>query len=345
MFPGEEPSEISKKVVSKAITGGINTLFVYAYNPVFGASYQTEYPFTRVEEGFGRLNILRFLSIEAKKIGIKVVACVPVNNFKSLWDVKPAWRAKNINGTDYLPAENMYMLSASHPEFRSWLFGFYKDLITRNPYIDGIEIVEPFIDYKWQKESDYNPVANAKFKRLFPLGTLGDENWLKFRADAMTELIILMNTAAHLYNKRSFLVHTWPAAANAKLFSTQDIKDHIGLDIEGILQLKGGLGLDFLSAELIWQQWAAEFGTENFNPRWTQQAAADFISQVNSNTKALVHVEVTPFRSASGKIITPTAEEFSETLLAISEFNVGFDVYDFSQIENGSLWGELRSFF
>ena len=158
MYPGVEFSEVSRIVVSKAAASGINTLFVYAYNSVYGASYVTDYPHTQVEAGFGRLNILSFLSLEAKKYGIKVVACVPVNNFKRLWERKPGWRVKDKNGEDYRPAENMFLLSASHPEFKAWLFGFYKDLIYSNPYIEGVEIVEPFVDYRWQKEADYNPM-------------------------------------------------------------------------------------------------------------------------------------------------------------------------------------------
>ncbi len=345
LYPGLPVSQIAREVVSNASANGVNTLFIYAYNPVYGALYQTDYKYAPVEAGFGQVNILKELTFVAKQFGLKVVACVPVNNFKEVWDKKPAWRAKIKSGADYIPTDNMYLLSAWHPEFRSWLKGFYKDLIERNPNIDGIEAVEPFIDYKWQTESDYNPVSNAKFKAVNPASKLGDANWLNFRARGLTELIGIMNSAASSFKKESYLIHTWPAKASGELFSSKVIKDNIGLDFDGILSLSNDKKLDYLTAELMWQQWAAEHGPENFPIDWTHRAALEFINFVNLRSAVIIHIEVTPFMGAQGKLVTPTLHEFGSTLLAIRDLNVGIDVYDYSQIEYSLAWKDLLSWY
>lgn len=344
-YPAKTVAALAEELIAKASRSGVNTLFVYAYNSAYGAKYVTDYPFTTVEGGYGRLDILNHISLEAKRNGMKVVASVPANNFKSVWEKKSAWRAKTIDGLDYVPAENMYLLSAWHPEFRTWLAGFYRDLINKNPYIDGIEIVEPFIDYRWQRESDYNPLANARFKKQFPSGKLGDENWLLVRAQGLTDLIGIMNSAAHFYNKDSYLVHTWPAKADGKLISYDAVRDNIGLDIEGLLKLKGNKTLDYLSTELMWQQWAAQFGGEHFDPKWTEKTALEFIKSLNSRTKPIIHVEVSSFTGENGVIVKPTPEEFVATLEAIRNLNAGIDIYDYNQIENAGLWDELLSWF
>lgn len=343
LYPGLSVAEIASDVVSKAAAGGVNTLFIYAYNPVYGALYPTDYEHTAVEGSYGRVDILKELSSEAKKFGIKVIASVPVNNFKDVWIQNPSWRAKTRDGKDYIPDENMYLLSAWHPEFRAWLAGFYKDLIGRNIDIDGIEAVEPLIDYRWQSESDYNLVANQKFKALYPKGRLGDENWLNFRAQGLTDLIGIMNSAANLYRKDTYLIYAWPTQPDGKLISDTSIKEHTGLNLEGILNLRGRQKLKYLTAELIWQQMVAESGQNNMPIEWTREASLQFIDYVNSRALPIIHVEVTPFSSAEGGVVAPTLSEFSDTLVAIRDLKAGIDVYDYSQIEYLSAWNELLS--
>lgn len=340
IYPGLSVTDVSNRVVSNAKLSGVNTLYIYAYNTVYGAYYQTSYNSTVVENGYGRLNILKELTATAKKNNMKVVAVVPVNNFKHLWSNNPGWRAKLKSGSDYIPAADMYLLSAWHPNFRSWLSGFYSDLISNNPDIDGIEAVEPFVDYRWAKESDYNSVSNTKFKNLYPKARLGDATWLKFRAQGLTDLIAILNSVAHSFNKSSFLVQTWTARSDGTLFSSDIMRDNIGLDINGILNLTDVKKLNFIMAELIWQQWAAEYGTLNFNPEWTRKASVEFINIVNARSTPLIHVEITPFMGSTG-YTAPSLEEFSTTLKSIRDLNTGIDVYDYNQINNLNGWNAL----
>lgn len=342
LYPGQSAVEVSNTVVNLAKTNGVNTLFIYAYNTVYGAYYNTTYNFTVVENGYGKMNIFKELTTAAKKNGLKVVAVVPVNNFKHVWDNKPTWRSKLKTGADYIPATDMHLMSAWHPNFRTWLAGFYTDLLSNNPEIDGLEAVEPFVDYHWAKQSDYNSVSNNKFKNLYPKARLGDSTWLKFRAQGLTDLIDLMNTTAHSYNKQSYLVQTWTARSDGSLFSSDVLRDNMGLDINGILNLTNSNKLDFFMAELMWQQWAAEYGGTIFNPNWTQKASLDFINSVNNRSTPLVHVEITPFLGTMG-YVAPTLTEFSATLQSIRDLNLGIDVYDYNQLINLNAWDSLLS--
>ena len=342
LYPGQSVDQASAQVVAKAKAAGVNTLFVYAYSSVYGAFYPTTYTGTLVENGYGKLNIVKALTSSAKANGLKVVAVVPVNSFKTMWDRNPAWRAKTKNGIDYKPFADTYLLSAWHPNFRAWLQGFYKDLIAKNPDIDGIEAVEPTVDYFWNKDSDYNAVATQKFKAQYPTGVLGDQSWLNFRAQGMTNLIKILTTSAAVANKKSYLVQTWPAKSNGNLFSSKVIKDNLGLDLDAILNFTGTSKLTYLMGEFMWQQWAAEYGPALFPVSWTRQASLAFINYVGGRSIPLVHVEISPFAGAFTNI-SPTKEELRDTLLSIKSLNVGIDVYDFNQISQMNAWNELAA--
>jgi hypothetical protein len=341
-YSGQSVTTIASDVVSKAKANGANTLFVYAYNSVYGAFYPTTYTQSAVEGGYGSQNILSALTTAAKSNSMKVVAVVPVNNFKSVWDKNPAWRVKNKAGADYKPFSDTYLLSAHSAGFKAWLKGFYQDLLAKNPNVDGIEAVEPTVDYYWAKDADYNPDATTQYKAAYPAGTLGDQNWLNMRAKAMTDLIQILTSSAGAVGKNSYLVQTMPAKSDGTLFSSTVLKNNIGLDLDGIMALTGTSKLTYLMGELIWQQWAAEYGTTKFSPTWTRGASQAFISYVAGRTTPLVHVEVSSFSGSVGTV-TPTLTEFKSSLDSIKDLGVGIDVYDFSQIVKKSAWTSLST--
>ncbi len=324
-------AEIINEVLQNCSVGKVNTLFVYAYNTVYGAFYPTDYRHTIVENGFGQQNILKELTAAAKRRGMKVVGVVPINNFKAAWEQNPSWRAKKKDGTDYVPVANTYLLSTWHPEFRSWLTGFYDDLLTRNPEIDGLEAMEPSVDYKWNAETDYNPEATKIFTKLYPRAKNGDATWLKFRAQGMTDLIGMLGMAVHSHKKSSYLVQTWPVGEDGELVSSQFLRDNTGLDLDAILNMKGTKKLNYFAAELMWQQWAAEYGTDKFPVAWTRKASLEFIRYVNGRSEPIIHLELTPFHGTAG-LVTPTRKQFAESLKSIQDLNVGLEVYDYNQI-------------
>ena len=340
MYPDQSSAQVALEVINTVKKSRINTLFLYTYNHVYGAFYPTDYPLTTVENGYGTGNIIKEITAVAKSNGIKVVAVVPVNNFREVWVHKPEWRAKKKDGSDYVPADNMYILSAHHPEFQTWLKGFYDDLLAKNPGLDGLEAVEPFVDLNWAKESDYNPAALAAFKQDFPNAKPGDQNWLNHRADGLTDLIAILNSAAHRHKKASFLVQTWPSRSNGKLVASSAIKNNLGLDFDAILALKDDEKLDYVIAELMWQQWASEFGRKNFPISWTRQAAKDFIKYVSGRSTPLIHLEISLFKGKSGTVI-PSPDEFGDSLRELRDLDVGVEVYDHNQISKQNAWNQL----
>jgi hypothetical protein len=340
LYPNKPIKEIINEIISNSKKASINTLFIYAFSSVYGAFYQTKYNHAPVEQGYGIHNIFKELTDAAKKNGIRVIAVVPINNFKAAWEQNPNWRAKTKAGLDYVPSPDFYMLSLWHPDFRKWVQGLYEDLLYRNPNVDGIEALEPVVDVNWDRESDYNAIATNKFYEIYPGSKLGDKNWVFFRARGLTEVIAIMNACAFHAKKKSYLVHTWPAKPNGELYTVNEIKKNTGLDLRTILTLTGPSKLNYLVTELIWQQWAAEYGLKNFSPKWPARKAVEVINFVNHRSGVMIHIEPTPFKGPIG-LVTPSLKQFSETLSSLRSLNVGTGVYDYNQIVKLNAWSIL----
>ncbi|MCC2678339.1 MAG: hypothetical protein K0R29_915 [Pseudobdellovibrio sp.] len=340
LYPKKKVGEVVSEIIENSKKGSINTLFIYAFSSVYGAYYMTDYKFASVEKGFGIHNILKELTTAAKSNGIRVVAVVPINSFKEAWEKNPEWRVKDKKGRDYRPGKDIYPVSLWHPEFRKWVQGLYEDLLYRHPDLDGLEALEPSVDFNWNKQTDYNPVATATFKSFYPDSPLGGDDWLFFRARGMTEVIAIMNASARNAGKKSYVVHTWPAKSNGKLYTGSEIKEMTGLDIHGLLKLEGPSKLDYLVTELIWQQWAAEYGKKKFTAQWPKEAAKEVIKFVNHRSGVMIHVEPTPFKGKKGQVV-PSLKEFSETLTSLRDLNVGVGVYDYNQIVKLNAWSVL----
>lgn len=337
---GQSVSAVANDVVSKAKATGTNTLFLYAYNSVYGAWYPTTYSQSAVEGGYGKSNIFKEITTVAKNNGIKVVAVVPVNNFRTVWTNNPAWRVKTKGGADYKPFADVYQLSAHNQDFKNWLKGLYQDLLARNPDIDGIEAVEPTVDYYWRKEVDYSAAANNAYKAKYPSGTLGDANWVSFRAQGMTDLIQILTSTANAAGKKSYLVQTLPAKPDGTLHPLSILRDNIGLDLDGIMAMPTNK-LNYVMAELIWQQWAADYGPTKFNPStWTRSATQAFKTLVGSRAIPIAHFEISTFVGAY-TTVTPTLAEFQASVDSVKDLNIGVDVYDFEQIRKANAWTQL----
>jgi hypothetical protein len=52
------------------------------------------------------------------------------------------------------------------------------------------------------------------------------------------------------------------------------------------MQQSRGPVYTYLVAELIWQQWAAEYGTDHFSMSWTCTATLAFMKLVNKRSRA-----------------------------------------------------------
>lgn len=342
-YPGKTPSQIASDVITTLKNARANTIYLYAYNTVYGAFYPTTYPQTTVESGLGAQNIFNAVLNEAHAQGFKVVAVVPLNNFKLAWQNNPAWRVKQAGGADYLPMSETYLLSASSAEFKNWYVGFINDLMTRNPNIDQVEAVEPNLDFFWTGIPDQNPSALTAFNSEYPGSAVGSANWLTFRAKEFLNLMALFNQTVHAKGKESCIVQTWTVNADGTLVSSTTLKNSTGFDWVGVSTLTGASKTDHLISEFIWQQWFSEYATSILNPEWIKTIAAAYTSTLRSagsTTDLIIHVEISTF-SGSKNTTTPTNSEFGRTMMATAGVPNGVSVYDYHQIRNRTAFTEL----
>ncbi|WP_413581299.1 hypothetical protein [Bdellovibrio sp. HCB288] len=342
LYPEKTAPEIAQLVVHKAMQAHVNTLFLYAYVSNHGAFYPTDYPLTTVETHFGEKNIFNEIYTLARAHDFHVVAVINVTDNKSVWDARPEWRSKTPNGGDYKPMSQTYILSAWHPEYRQWLQGFVKDLTDKFPHLYAVEAVEPTVDCFWRLEADFNPEANKAFFARHPDGQLGDKNWLVMRAEGVTDLLGIMAEVSHAKGIKAGVVQTWPALADGSLSTPEQIRDDVGFDLNGILNLQGAKKMDFVVGELLWQQWRGEFGNPVFNPAWTLPAALEFKELVANRSEVVIHIEISTWHGQHSSV-TPNLAEFQESLEVISKEIPHIDVYDYSQIENRHAWNALAA--
>lgn len=343
LYPRAAVLTIVTDVIQQAKAANVDTLFLYAYNAQHGAFYKTQYPLTEIEFGMGTQNIFDLLYNEARRVGMKVVAVIPANDFKKAWNERPEWRAQHRDGGDYRPNDFSYFISAWQPEFREWYRGFVQDLVFKYPNLYAVEAVEPTVDSYWMDESDYHPLAMQEFTRQFPNGKAGDKDWKKVRAQGLTELLAIMSETAHSNGIQSALVHIWPAQRDGHLYSAQDVSDFIGFNFNEVLNLKGPQKIDLITGEFLWQQWAAEYGESHFTPDWTLQAAKEFMTFVGSRSFPIIHVEISTWNSHHGGSRTPTVAEFKRSIEVLRDIAPGIDVYDHSQISHRNAWSALRA--
>jgi hypothetical protein len=331
-------------IVNDAVAMGVNTLFMYSYSPVYGAFYKTTYQYTAVENGFGIEDMLGNLITAAHAKGIKVVAWLPVNDFKQAAKAQPSWRAKTQTGANYVPYAGTFVMSAWHPGFRSWYKGFLTDLLTHYPALDGIEAGEGQVDYNWDMTTDYNPTATQLYKQAYPRGTVGDANWVKFRTQGMTGLHQILGTVAHQYGRKAYVVQTWSPYddGTGDLMSSADIAAGCGFDFDGIMNLPAPGRPDVVTGEFMYQQWAAtDTDVTPFTTAWTIQAARQFIANVAGRVTPVVHVEISDFGTGP---LTPA--DFGAALQdAYTNSTGGADFYDFYQIETDNAQGDVTAVY
>lgn len=340
---GQSVSQIADRVVATLKRSGVDTIYLYAYSSVYGAFYPTNYDFTSVEPGYGALNIFAAITAEAHAQGLKVVAVIPLNNFKLVWENNSSWRVKDTGQVDYKPHPDIYPLSPSVNDYKNWYEGFVNDLVTRNPLIDGLEAVEPTLDFFWTGGPDQNSAALKKFNSQFPGSHIGSQNWLNFRSSEFINFIAFFNQTAHSLHKESYLVHTWTAASDGSLMNNTLIKNNTGFDFIAVATLSGKSHTDHLICELIWQQWFSEYGSSIFNSEWIKKSGTEFINilkNVGSTSDLILHVEISTFSGSSNTTI-PTKSEFAQTMLAAKSLNTGLSVYDYNQIHSRDAFAEL----
>ncbi len=346
-----DPLVAAKAVIHDCLNYGVNTIFVFAFSPVYGAYYFTNYLGSWPHPKYGANasnNFLGQLIPLAHQNGLKVVASFLMNQYQNIAQAHPAWRMLRGNGQPYQVAignDIVTPLCAWHPDYRTWFQGLITDVTTRFPQLDGIEACEGNVAQGFEQDQtapDYNPVAIQNFLTNHPGARIGDKTWKQHRADGMSGLHQLLLTAVRrLPNALAYVINgTVTSPFNTtNLMSFDDYATGCGFDWRAVRTQ----GFDVVIQEAIWQQleWNAELlGTPagTFTPTWTSSAVGQFATMMpGPKPVKMAHVEVTPFSIGSRIVITPTPAQFKIALAAALNGSQGATVYSYSQLKtNGA---------
>jgi len=305
---------------------GINLVYFYAYNRVYGARYVTRYP-GNVMEDYGRQDLLGHMIRSAHKRGIKVIAWFYGPQHKQIWEAHPEWRQKTADGRDYKPDGDSYFLCVRNPEVTKWWEGLIGEVLTKYPELDGIDVAEPQVDL-WGDHTCYCEHCRSEFAAEHPGEPMPGVAWREFRAEGMTELLLATVRLAHQHGKEAHLTTVFTAGKDGRLLHPHAVSDAIGFDLEGVLS--GPDRPDVIQAELIWQQWAAIYGDKKtFVPAWTVDAVKQAKDLVGGRSRMIAHLELTDF--GCGGL---NAEEIGRTVAAaVRAEPYGIDLYDSHLLE------------
>ncbi|HUU54302.1 MAG TPA: family 10 glycosylhydrolase [Armatimonadota bacterium] len=313
--------QLAEKLTRSWSDQGVNLVYFYAYNRVYGARYRTSYP-GNIMEDYGRQDLLRHMIREAHRRGVKVVAWVQGVQHKQIWQTHPAWRQKNADGSDYKPDADSYFLCVRNPEVVQWWLGLLDELLTAYPDLDGIDLAEFQLDL-WGDHACHCEHCRSQFAQARPHDPVPGDAWREFRADGLTRLLLASSRLAHSYSKEVHITTVLTARRDGKLMSSAQVRNAIGFDLEGVLSSPDRP--DVLQAELIWQQWAAIYNDKaTFTPEWTKSAVSQAKDMLRGRARLIAHVEVTDF--GSGGLDGP---RLAHTIAsAIQGGATGIDIYD-----------------
>jgi len=300
---------------------GVNLVYFYAYNRVYGARYRTRYA-GNIMEDFGRQDLLRHMLREAHKRDIRVIAWLNGVQHKQMWEAHPMWREKTADGNDYKPDADSYFLCVRNPEVMQWWLGLLDELLVNYPDLDGIDLAEFQLDL-WGDNACHCERCRSQYAGIHHDATIPSESWRQFRADGLTRLILASSRLAHGYGKAVHVTSVFTASITGKLMSTAQVRNAIAFDLEGILDSPDKP--DVIQAELIWQQWAALYSDrKTFSPEWTTAAVCQAKEMIRGRAKLIAHLEVTDF--GVGALDGPS---LARTIAcATTAEPVGIDIYD-----------------
>jgi hypothetical protein len=137
----------------------------------------------------------------------------------------------------------------------------------------------------------------------------------------------------------TYIMTITDAWSNGSILSPRRQADESALDIDGLLD--GPHPPDWVNFELIWQQWAAIYGTEVFNANWAADTAQRLMRRVDGRARVMFHVELTDFGSQQ---MTP--EKIAETIsrVSIAKPN-GIECFHSAAADKKAAWSTLKQSF
>ncbi|MFO7888988.1 MAG: DUF2334 domain-containing protein [bacterium] len=333
-----EIKKFCQQLVQEWKQSGINTVYIKVYDPKYGAVYNTDYPLN-IQTDYGKLDFLStFLTVCHQK-EMQVFAWIPAFRHKKAWESHPEWRSKKINGKDYKSPDNGFLLCTRHTEFREWWIGFIDDLLENYPNLDGIDIAEPIVSWKYNAAcyceqcmdvyEEHNLNNDTRFQK---------KEFSIYRSEPLTSLLLETSQAVQAKNKQLSITTVCSSHEDGTLFSPEEQRFLTGFDLNEILD--SAYKPDILNVELIWQQWAdAHNDTVTFSSEWTEKAAKQILLQVKDRTKVVIHPELSTFGD-----IGSTDQQFLKSIKYAWQAGAwGIDFYDTHLADEKNLWSRIKT--
>ncbi len=330
---------LAEALAERYSRNGVNTVFFYAYNVEEGAAYRTRYGGASTSD-WGREDLLRHLLEACRTRGIRVVAWLYSGRDRGMWLARPQWRERTVDGKEYNPLRlhATYFLCPRNPEVRSWYAGLVRDLAHRYPRLDGIELCEPLVNW-WGDQACYCDVCRHAFAAARPGEPPGGAAWRRFRTQGLTEFLSQCMQAISDEGVDTYIMTITDAWSNGSILSLRRQANESALDIDGLLD--GPHPPDWVNFELIWQQWAAIYGTEVFNAGWAAETAQRLMRRVDGRARVMFHVELTDFGSQQ---MTPA--KIAETISRVSVVKPnGIECFHSAAADKKAAWSTLKQSF
>ena len=336
---GVSAATLAEALAERYSRNGVNTVFFYAYNVEEGAAYRTRYHGASVSE-WGQQDLLGHLLESCRARGIRVVAWLYSGRDKGVWTQHPEWRERTADGKEYNPLRlhATYFLCPRNAEVRRWYSSLVQDLAHRYPTLSGVELCEPLVNW-WGNQACYCDVCRREFAKAYPNRQQGGPEWKQFRAQGLTEFLSQCLGAVSAEGIDTYIMTITDAWSNGAILSPRRQADESGLDIDALLDTEHAP--DWVNFELIWQQWAAIYGTEVFNSTWAAEIGQQLVRRVDGRSKIVFHVELTDFGSQH---MTPA--KIADTISRVSVAKPdGIECYHSGAIDSKAAWTVLKQSF
>ncbi|MDB5048244.1 MAG: hypothetical protein JWO30_1315 [Fibrobacteres bacterium] len=312
---------------------GINTVFFKAYDAEFGAVYGTKYPGNRKTD-YGDKDLLRLFLDASHKRGMRVLAWMPVFEHKGAWDAHPEWRLKTRDGADLMPLPDHHFLCARRPGFAAWWQGFLKDILDRYPDLDGMDFAEPAAVWKGKLACQCDicrKEIGAGGRDMFSPEAAAE------RARGLTDLLLASTKAVKAAGRTACVTFIATAAPSSDLLPFARQKELTGLDLDRMLDSPDRP--QWVSAELLWQQWADSYDNPaTFRPEWTRKAVEQSLAQVGTRAHLIAHIELTPLGPVE---VSPN--ELVESIVAARRGGAqSIEFYDTHLADSMGAWSNLE---
>jgi hypothetical protein len=334
---GMSAETLSQTLAERYSQNGVNTVFFYAYNVNEGAAYRTRYSGASIS-AWGRQDLLAHVLRECHARNIRVVAWMYSGRDKAMWLKHPGWRERTRDGKEHNPLRlhAAYFLCPRNPEVRHWYAKLLQDLARRYPALDGIELCEPVVNW-FGNQACYCDVCQQQFAAAHPGEPLAGTAWREFRSRGLTEFLTEAMKVVREHGIDTYVMTISDAWSNGAILSPRRQSEESGFDLEALLD--GPNAPDWINFEVIWQQWAAIYGSEVFNYEWTEEVGRRLVRRTDGRARVIFHVELSDFGSQR---MTPAkiAQTIERLVPAKPD---GIDCYHSGALDRKAGWGTLKA--